>query len=458
MSVWNILQRHDPGPHALERAFPRDNPPNDNPPIGTTGPNVPAGFGDTHVMYPAANPPVEVQAWAGWPVEWQTPHWNAFMGEFHSQGDTAFACLDLNASVLSTMPVYLTRNGATLSPLPWMINPAPRWYTSWEEFAKQLFWSYQLGEAFVYCIAREAEDPGRAPYWDPVANRAPHPSGWPTQFVLLAPWEVNVQYDTLLERRVYSSALTGEEIDPRDLLHIRYASWAREARGHGPLEAGRARLVAAHALTRYGTDLAVRGGIPWAVIVHPDRLKGAQAKELQDQWLASRMTAMGLPAVLSGGITLEALQINPKDMALQELLTFNEARIAVLLGVPPFLVGLPSGGDSMTYSNVSSLFDYHWRASLRPKAQPVMSALTNWATWYGSAVELNRDEYVRPGLAERANAYAVLHGIEDEAGRAITVREIRERERMLGPASALGLTAGNTQTVVTQIGEPEALT
>jgi hypothetical protein len=47
-----------------------------------------------------------------------------------------------------------------------------------------------------------------------------------------------------------------------------------------------------------------------------------------------------------------------------ELSQWNESRIAVLLGVPPFLMGLPSGGDSMTYSNVQSLFDYHWRAGL----------------------------------------------------------------------------------------------
>lgn len=440
MGIWNWFDRYDRP--VSERAFPRDNQPNANdPPLGTTGPNVDPGFGDTHVMYPSWAPPMEVQAWAGWPVEWATPHWNSFYGEFQTQVDTAFACLDLNASVLSSMPVYLTRDGATIRALPWMSNPAPRWYASWEEFAKQLFWSYQLGEAFVYCLAREAEDPERAPFWDPAANQAPHPLGWPTQFVILAPWEVNVTYDTTYERRVYSAALSGEEIDPRDILHIRYASWPREARGHGPLEAARARLVAAATLTRYGTELATRGGIPWGVITHPERLKANQAKELQDQWLASRMSAMGLPAVLSGGITLETLQLNPKDMALTELLAFNESRIAVLLGVPPFLVGLPSGGDSMTYSNVQALFDYHWRAGLRPKTAPVMSALSHWTTYRGTGAELNRDEYVRPGFGERVNAYAVLHGIEDEGGRGITVAEIRARERLDGGiVSAVGLT------------------
>lgn len=447
-SIWNVLGRHSPevGAHTLERSFPRDNPPNTNdPPLGTTGPNVAPGFGDTHVMYPRVSPPVQVQAWAGWPVEWATPEWNAFMGEFHTQVDTVFACIDLNASVLSTMPAYLTRDGAVLprNVVPWIENPCPRWYTSWEEFAKQLFWSYQLGEAFVYCVAREANDPARAPRWDPVASTANHPDGWPTQFVIAAPWEVNVTYDDVTERRVYTSAVSGAEIDRRDLLHIRYASWPREARGHGPLEAARARIVAAEALSRYGTELATRGGVPWAVITHPDRLKAAQAAELQQQWLSSRLNALGLPAIMSGGITIDALQVNPKDMALTELLTFNEARLAVLLGVPPFLVGLPSGGDSMTYQNVSSVFDYHWRAGLRPKAQPVMSALSQWATYPGTAVELNRDEYVRPGFNERVAGYAVLHGLQDEGGRGITVDEIRDRERLNGRAGPVSVTAGS---------------
>ncbi len=442
-SIWNALQRHSPSVPAHERAFPRDNLPNDNPPIGSTGPNVPAGFGDTHVMYPASNPPVQVQAWQGWPVEWATPQWNAFLGEFSAQVDTVFACLDLNASVLATMPAYLTRAGATLPPLPFLENPCPRWYASWEEFAKQLFWSYQLGEAFIYCVAREANDPARAPRWDPVQNTAGHPDGYPTQFVIAAPWEVAVTYDDVTERRVYSSAVTGQVIDRRDILHIRYASWPRDPRGHGPLEAAQARLVAAEMLSRYGTDLARRGGVPWAVITHPERLKADQARELQQQWLTSRMNALGLPAVLSGGITLETLQVNPKDMALTELLAFNESRLAILLGVPPFLVGLPSGGDSMTYQNVSSVFDYHWRAGLRPKAQPVMSALSHWLTYPGTAVELNRDEYVRPGFNERVNGYAVLHGLEDETGRGITVQEIRERERLNGQSAPVALTSGS---------------
>jgi hypothetical protein len=83
-------------------------------------------------------------------------------------------------------------------------------------------------------------------------------------------------------------------------------------------------------------------------------------------------------------------------MALLELAQFTESRIAVKLGVPPYLVGLPSGGDPMTYSNVTQLFDFHHRAGLNTKVSAVMSALSGWALPRGQRVELNRDEYTRP--------------------------------------------------------------
>ena len=59
------------------------------------------------------------------------------------------------------------------------------------------------------------------------------------------------------------------------------------------------------------------------------------------------MSSLGLPAVLSGGVDFKTLQFNPTDMAFVELSSWNEARIAVLLSVPPTLVALPSGEESL---------------------------------------------------------------------------------------------------------------
>lgn len=324
---------------------------------------------------------VRPSAWSGWPADWETPAWN---GRVEALTDTAWTCLDKNASILASMPPYLVGASPSL-PADWLNNPDPDQYTSWDEFTKQLFWDYQMGEAFVLVTARYA-------------------NGYPARFHVVAPWLVNVEFGRDGLRRY----AIGEVDVSDDMLHVRYQSTVGDARGHGPLEAGWSRVVAASALARYASNLAASGGIPNAVLTHPASLTAAQATALQTAWVDARMSSLGLPAVLSGGLDFRTLSLNPRDMALVDLAQFNESRIAVLLGVPPVLVGLPSGGDSMTYTNVNMLFEYYWRSGLRPMASAVMAALSGWLLPRGTTVELNRDEFVRPGPLELAQTFQIL--------------------------------------------------
>jgi HK97 family phage portal protein len=359
---------------------------------------------------------VVTSPWDGWPANWSTPTWNNLGSKFDDLVDTAWAALDLNSSVLSTMPVYRTRDGRVLPPTTWMMNPDPMIYTSWHEFARQLFWDYQLGEAFVLPMARTADN-------------------LPYNFRVIPQWLINVEMAG--GRRVYN---LGTLDITEDVLHIRYKSATDGARGVGPLESGKTRLVAAGVLARYATEIAQGGGIPKYVLEVEQQLTRAQADEVLDQWWASRMQNLGepwKPAVLSGGVKANPLQLSPQEMALLDLAKYNEARISNLLGVPPFLLGLPSGDDSMTYSNVTSLFDFHDRRCLKPAAVHVMSALSGWALPRGQSAELNRDEYSRPTFKERAEAYEKLVTIG-----VLSSEEIRTMERFIGTESAEALTGG----------------
>lgn len=399
--------------------IPNDNDPDTTGAPGTVGPPA-ATSGDPHgVMLDAAAAttdsgwPLRIvpSAWSGWPAEWMTPQWG---GALQPLTDVAWSCLDLNASVLATMPPYLV-NAAPSLDAGWLSNPDPDLYSSFEEFMKQCAWDFQLGEVFIIATARYA-------------------SGFPARFHVVPPWAIEVEIKG--GQRTYT--IGGQDVTA-DMLHVRYQSRVGDAHGHGPLEAGRARLVQAAVLNRYASEFAASGGIPASVLSHPEELTAQQASDLQAQWVAARMSRIGQPAVLSGGVGFQTVQTSPKDMLLVELSQITEARIAVLLGVPPFLAGLPSGGDSMTYSNTTSLFDFHWRAGLRPKAQMVMAALSGWLLPRGTTCELNRDSYVQPGPLERAQTYAVLAGITDSQGNAaISVEEIRAMERF--PPAGAGLT------------------
>ena len=350
---------------------------------------------------------VVTSPWDGWPAQWATPSWGSGGASLEQLTDVAWAALDLNSSVLSAMPVYRTRAGKVLPPTAWMTNPDPDIYTDWSEFAKQLFWDFQgCGEAFVLPMARAADN-------------------WPYALRVIPPPFVTAEMAD--GRRTYK---IGSLDVTDDILHIRYKSTTDTARGVGPLESGRARLVQLGVLARYAAEIA-DGAIPKYVLETEQLLTGDQARDLLDQWWASRMANLGeawKPAVLSGGVSAKPLQLTPEQMSLQEQTGYSEARIAVLLGVPPFLLGLPTN-ESMTYSNVSQVFDFHDRRYLKTAATRVMAALSGWALPRGQSVELNRDEYSRPALAERAEAYVKLAGLG-----VLSAAEIRVMERLVDAA------------------------
>ena len=386
---------------------PDDSAPNDNEPPesvpGTVGPGgleVSAGDPEGFVvaasdpLYSPPPPTLSASAWSGWPADWDTPTFSRVA----ELADTAWACVDLNARILATMPPYLVDAAPTVDS-GWLVNPEPSVYTSWEEFAKQLFWDFYLGEAFVLSTAR-------------------YSTGWPARFYVVPPWTVNIEMQAGGRRYFIGRVdVTG------DILHLRYQSSVDDAHGHGPLEAGRSSLVAATVLSRYGQQLS--STIPPSLLEAPEEMSPDQAETLRDDWVTQRMANPGVPAVLSGGLKWTPTQLSPKDMALLELSQFTDAKIAVLLGVPPFLVGLPAGGDSMTYSNVTSLFDYHWRSGLRPTATTVMAGLSEWLLPRGTTVEVNKDAYVQPEPLIRAQTAQIYNAIG-----VMSAEEIRAAERL----------------------------
>jgi HK97 family phage portal protein len=418
------------GRYAERALIPRDplipngNDPADVPPA-TVGPDV-ARPGDPDGVdivtlgdpVPGRNWPPPPSHWSGYPAEWATSWDMGATARLEDLSDIAWGCVDLNANVLATMPPYLTGAAASLD-ASWLANPDPDIYTDWAEFAKQLFWDFQLGEAFVLSTARY--DNG---------------AGYPARFHVVAPWLVNVEMDA--GRRRYS---IGDDDVTGEIRHLRYKGRADDARGHGPLDAGRGRVIAANVLSRYATNLATAGGVPSSILTAPGDVTAAQAADLRDQWLEARLSNLGLPAVLSGGLTWQATQINPKDMALIELLGFNEARMCVLLGVPPSLMALPSGETSMLYKNQEGIYDFHWRSGLRPRAALVMGGLSEWLLPRGTAVELNRDAYVQPGPLERAQTWQILTSIGVlDAGQVAQI----ERYVYHGEAASFPVTAGPT--------------
>jgi HK97 family phage portal protein len=356
--------------------------------------------------------------WDGWPASWSVPQWD-FGSRFNELVDVAWTCLDLNSSVLSAMPVYQTSGGQVVKPTTWMANPDPTIYTSYHEFAKQLFWDYMLGEGFVLPVSRSIS------------------TGYPLTFRVCPPWMMHVEMKDGI-RRVRLGGPAGPDVTD-EVLHIRYKSTTDSAHGVGPLESAGGRMLTAGVLAKYVRTIVDTGGVPAYTLETDQPLSADEAQDLLNQWVASRAANLGAPPVLDNNVSLKTHQaMTPKDMAMLELTEFTESRIAVLLGVPPYLVSLSGpANSSVPYANVQQLFDFHDRASLKTKATHVMAALSWWALPRGTCVELNRDEYTRPAFAERAAAWVQLI-----AAGAVSIEEFRTAERLSGPAPVVALTGG----------------
>jgi HK97 family phage portal protein len=395
--------------------------PNVNDPVGSVGPNVPllgdpsaqegasGGFGATHVIYPASSPPFTPMPWAGWPSEWAVPNWD--QGTFGIAGmlDVVFAAVDRNASAFASMPPNAVKGRSRAADQPtWMRNPQPEVYASWHDFAQRLWWGFQVaGEVILLATSR-------------------FENSRPRTFFAVNPWLVQVEF----VKGVRRYAINGEDVT-RDVLHLRYLTVDDDPRGHGPLEAAGERIVAVRALMRYAADLALGGGVPWGVLKSKYRLTEDQANKLKEQWVSSARRRMGAPAVLDGETDLQVTQIQPKDMQLSELQQAAEARLAVLLGVPPYMLALPTHAGSLTYTNATLIYVEHY-GFLRTKIAQIGGAMSGWALPWGTELEFDAERYVQPPAAERASYYSTMFAIQDPVTgeRAMTVDEIRRAERV----------------------------
>lgn len=412
MGFWSSLFNRDPGGIT----------PNVNPSSSVGAPDWNPGDPEGVVLdnwdpvETRALPKVFPSPWSGWPAEWNVPNWD-FGSRFNELVDVAWGCLDLNSRVLSSMPVYRTRDGRIVDPAQWMTNPDPMIYTSWHEFAKQLFWDYQCGEAFVLSMARLDGD-------------------FPLTFRVVPPWLIDVTLSG--GTRVYRLGGPAGTDVTGDILHIRYKSTTDSARGVGPLESAGGRMLTAGILAKYVREVASTGGVPAYTLETDQELEPEDAQDMLQQWVATRAANLGYPPVLDNNVSLKThMSMTPKDMAMLELSQFNEGRIVTLLGVPAALMNLPSG-DSFTYSNVSSWFDHHDRSALRPFAADVMAALSGFTLPPSEHAELNRDEYTRPPFNERAGAWVALKNAD-----LVTTEQFQAAERLMGPGSASALTGAN---------------
>ena len=159
-----------------------------------------------------------------------------------------------------------------------------------------------------------------------------------------------------------------------------------------------------------------------------ERLEG----ELETGFQGARHA--GRPLLLEGGLDWKPLSLSPKDMDFVEAKHAAAREIALALGVPPMLLGIP--GDN-TYSNYQEATRSFWRQTVLPLVNRTTKAFSAWlalptaagSSWARPRPGRGAGERAR-GAVEAARAGELPHGQrEARGGRLVAARRRRRAEK-----------------------------
>lgn len=195
----------------------------------------------------------------------------------------------------------------------------------------------------------------------------PGADGWPAGF------EYTVDGKT---RRLAGEAAPGV----RRILHLKLFHPLNDHYGLSPIEAAAQAVDIHNTASRWNKALLDNSARPSGALVYTardgnltieqyDRLKAELEQGFQGAAKAGR------PLLLEGGLDWKSMSMSPKDMDFIEAKHVAAREIALALGVPPMLLGIP--GDN-TYSNYQEATRTFWRSTVLPLVNRTAKSLSAW--------------------------------------------------------------------------------
>ena len=150
--------------------------------------------------------------------------------------------------------------------------------------------------------------------------------------------------------------------------------------GMSPIEAAATAIDIHNAASAWNKALLDNSARPSGALVYSGRDgrftadQYARLKtELEESFEGARNA--GRPMLLEGGLDWKAMALTPRDMDFIEAKHVAAREIALALGVPPMLLGIP--GDN-TYSNYQEANRTFWRHTVLPLVERTLKSLSGW--------------------------------------------------------------------------------
>jgi HK97 family phage portal protein len=239
-------------------------------------------------------------------------------------------------------------------------------------------------------------------------------TGKPRAAYVVDPAELTVSFDDMKFRRVIR--WRGRDMRPGvDFLYVPLAPRAGQPAGVSPLLVASRALWAIEAAELYATGFFGGAGIPSGAITVPGTLDKGEADRLKAEWMAAHAGPVATPAVLSGGITYSPTAVDPERSQLVETREAGVATVARILGIPAPLLIVALGGTSITYANVSQLYQELMRATVVPLYLAPIEAAFSQLVGDDASVRFDLGELQRLDVAARWSVYdaAIRLGVLD---------------------------------------------
>ena len=178
------------------------------------------------------------------------------------------------------------------------------------------------------------------------------------------------------------------------ILHQTLFHPANDHYGMSPIEAAATAIDIHNAASAWNKALLDNSARPSGALVYTAKdgqLNSEQYERLRDELRENFEGAgnAGKPLLLEGGLDWKNMGLTPRDMDFIEAKYVAAREIALALGVPPMLLGIP--GDN-TYANYAEANRSFWRQTVLPLAEKGAKALSQWLRpSYGEALRLKPD-------------------------------------------------------------------
>lgn len=299
-------------------------------------------------------------------ANWSAAHNGALAREGFARNPVVHRCVRMVSEAAASLPLLLYQDADELAEHPLLsLLAEPNQRQGGGDFREALYGHLAIsGNAYVEAImlngaVRELHllRPDRV---DPVTDS----TGWA------------VAYDYRAGNSSRRIELTG---DTPSLLHLTLFNPLDDICGLPPLTPAHMALDIHNAASRWNKALLDNSARPSGALVYAPKEGGSLTDEQFDRLKAELedgyggATRAGRPLLLDGGLDWKAMGLTPRDMDFMEARNGAARDIALAVGVPPMLLGIP--GDA-TYANYAEANRSFYRLTVLPMAGRTLAALS----------------------------------------------------------------------------------